>query len=98
MLYEIKTFTIAEKTYKTTQHLHERMAAREISAKEVGLTIKEGKWIFNGKSEKGEDKFRIVRDFDNDRTTNFVVVAAKKNGTFQVLTTWNRGRLDNGAK
>jgi hypothetical protein len=90
-MYATKTFTISGKTFTTTKHLHERMAAREISAKEVGLTIKEGKWILNT-----DNKYRIVRDFDNGRTTNFVIVAKNNNGTFQVLTTWNRGRLDNG--
>jgi hypothetical protein len=95
-MYATKTFTIAEKTYKTTQHLHERMAAREISAKEVGLTIKEGKWTYMGKNDRGNETYRIARDFDDYRTTNYVAVSVESNGTYSVMTTFHRGRLDNG--
>jgi hypothetical protein len=91
-----KTFVMSGKTFNTTQHLHERMEARVISAREVGDTILNGQWVYQGKNERGNDSYRIARDFDNYYTTNYVVVAVERDGTYSVLTTFHRGRRDNG--
>ena len=87
--------TVKGTRFRVSHHTIQRAAERNISVEDIKNTIANGEMTVGGNSKGTTGSF--TRQNGPRRSDRHFVIVGAAGGGYTIISTWNRGAMDNGA-